>query len=65
MQVNALTNAGSLTAKVFTKETYAQNHCQIGNIKRALDGMLNWIPEVHYPDISINSYLTKILEEKE
>ena len=31
MQVRALTNAKSVTAKVFTKETHANNHCQIGN----------------------------------
>ncbi|MBI9105298.1 MAG: alpha/beta hydrolase [Spirochaetales bacterium] len=43
LQVEALTNANSLTDIVFTKETHAQNHCQIGNIKLSLDTMLNWI----------------------
>lgn len=46
MQVHALTNAKSLTARVFTKEEQAQNHCQIGNIGLALDVMLNWINRV-------------------
>ena len=46
MQVKALTNAKSVTANVFTKETYAHNHCQIGNIKLALDVILRWIPDV-------------------
>ena len=45
MQVKALTNANSVTAKVFTKETHAHNHCQIGNIGLALDVMVKWIEE--------------------
>ena len=45
MQVKALTNANSVTARVFTKEEQAQNHCQIGNIGLALDVMVKWIEE--------------------
>ena len=45
LQVEALTNAKSITAKVFTKEENAQNHCQIGNLGLAMDTMLNWIEE--------------------
>ena len=45
MQVKALTNAKSVTAKVFTKEKHAQNHCQIGNIGLALNVMVKWITE--------------------
>ncbi len=40
MQVKALTDAKSVTDKVFTKEEHAQNHCQIGNIGLALDVMV-------------------------
>jgi hypothetical protein len=43
--VAALLNAKSVTDKIFTKEEHAQNHCQIGNIKLALDTMLKWIEE--------------------
>lgn len=43
LQVKALTNAKSVTARVFTEEENAQNHCQVGNIGLALDTMLNWI----------------------
>ena len=43
LQVKALINAKSVTARVFTKEEYAQNHCQIGNIGLALDVMIKWI----------------------
>jgi len=46
MQVKALTNAKSVTARVFTKEEQAQNHCQIGNIGLALDVMLKWINKI-------------------
>ncbi|MGD9900552.1 MAG: alpha/beta hydrolase [Calditrichaceae bacterium] len=43
MQVKALTNAKSVTARIFTKKEHAQNHCQIGNIALALDVMVKWI----------------------
>jgi len=42
-QVKALSNAKSVTSRIFTKEEHAQNHCQIGNIGLALDVMVNWI----------------------
>ena len=45
MQLKALTNARSLTGRVFTKEENAQNHCQIGNIGLTLDVMVKWIVE--------------------
>ena len=45
MQVKALTNARSITPIVFTKETHANNHCQIGNIHLALETMIKWIEE--------------------
>lgn len=44
-QVNALQNARSVTARIFTKEEQGQNHCQVGNIGLALDVMLKWIGE--------------------
>ena len=45
MQVKALTNARSVTDRVFTREEQAQNHCQIGNVGLALDVMTKWIEE--------------------
>jgi pimeloyl-ACP methyl ester carboxylesterase len=44
-QVKALTNARSVTARIFTREEQAQNHCQIGNIGLALEVMGKWIDE--------------------
>jgi pimeloyl-ACP methyl ester carboxylesterase len=46
MQVEALANAKSVTAKIFTKEEHAANHCQTGNIGLSLDVMINWIEEL-------------------
>ena len=45
LQVAALTHAKSVTARVFTEEESAQNHCQIGNVGLALGAMLEWIEE--------------------
>jgi hypothetical protein len=44
-QVAALTKARSVTARIFTPEEQAQNHCQIGNIGLTLAVMLQWIEE--------------------
>ena len=43
MQVNALTNAKSVTARIFAEEDQAQNHCQVGNMSLALEVMEKWI----------------------
>lgn len=43
MQIKALTNAKSVTGRVFTRKEHGQNHCQTGNIGLALDVMVKWI----------------------
>lgn len=43
IQIAALTNARSVTSRVFTKEEHAENHCQTGNIGLALDVIAKWI----------------------
>ena len=45
LQIKALTNARSVTDIVFTKESQAHNHCQIGNIGLALDTMIKWLEQ--------------------
>lgn len=45
MQVRALTNANSVTARIFTEDEQAHNHCQIGNIGLALEVMIAWLDE--------------------
>ena len=42
-QIEALKNVRSLTARMFTREEQAQNHCQVGNIGLVLDVITNWI----------------------
>jgi pimeloyl-ACP methyl ester carboxylesterase len=41
--LQGLSSARSVTGRVFTAEEHAQNHCQVGNIKLALDVILDWI----------------------
>ncbi len=38
-----LTSARSVSGRVFTADEHAQNHCQVGNVKLALDVMRDWI----------------------
>lgn len=43
--MNGLPNARSVTGRIFTADEHAQNHCQVGNIKLALDVILEWVEE--------------------
>ena len=45
MMIKALKNAKSVTGKIYTKETSAHNHCQIGNIPLACKDIIDWIEE--------------------
>jgi pimeloyl-ACP methyl ester carboxylesterase len=45
-QVRALTGSRSVTDRVFTKDTQADNHCQVGNIGLALEVMVDWIEKI-------------------
>lgn len=40
-----LTSSRSVTGRIFTAEEHAQNHCQVGNLKLALDVILQWVNE--------------------
>ena len=42
-QIATLTNARSITARVFTRHEQAHNHCQVGNIALSLQVMLDWL----------------------
>jgi hypothetical protein len=44
-QLMTLTEAHSITARVFTEAESAQNHCQIGNMGLALKVILDWLDE--------------------
>ena len=42
-QLNTLTGARSVTARVFTRQEQAQNHVQVGNIGLSVRVMLDWL----------------------
>ena len=42
-EINMLTNVKSLTFRLFTDKEDAQNHCNVGNGKLALDTICEWI----------------------
>lgn len=42
-QIAALSNASSVTNRVFTSEDQAENHCQVGNIRLMLDTAIDWM----------------------
>lgn len=44
-QLKLLTNAKSVTGRVFTSKEQAQSHCQVGNLGIAFVNMLGWIDE--------------------
>ena len=37
-----LVNARTITERIFSAEEHAENHCQVGNIKLALDVIIDW-----------------------
>ena len=42
-QIDLLTNAGSVTARLFTRSEQAQNHVQVGNLRLSLDTVVGWL----------------------
>jgi hypothetical protein len=42
-QVDLLTNARSVTARLFTRREQAQNHAQVGNLRLSLEVMVSWL----------------------
>lgn len=45
-QVAALTNAKTVESRLFTEDEQAHQHCQVGNLKLALDVIIDWIERV-------------------
>jgi pimeloyl-ACP methyl ester carboxylesterase len=48
-QARNLTNARSVTTRVFTAAEQASNHCQIGNLRACLRTILAWIETLASP----------------
>lgn len=42
-QWKALKNARSIEGRIFTREEQASHHCQVGNLKLAIDYILDWV----------------------
>lgn len=42
-QIKTLRNVRSLTARMFTRDEQAQNHCQIGNLALSLQVIVGWL----------------------
>ncbi len=45
-QIKSLTHARSVTARLFTRDEQAQNHCQVGNIGLVIEVILNWVEDL-------------------
>jgi len=45
-QIRMLENARSITARLFTRNESAQNHCQVGNYGVALRTIVNWLDQM-------------------
>lgn len=44
-QIEALSKATSIRGRIFTKDEHASHHCQIGNLKLAVDYIINCLDE--------------------
>ena len=42
-QIKALTNAKSVTGRLFTDAEHAAQHCQVGNVPLVMAEILKWI----------------------
>ena len=42
-QIDLLTNARSVTARLFTRREQAQNHAQVGNLRLSLEVIVSWL----------------------
>ena len=49
-QASALTNAKSVTARLFTEHEGGENHCQVGNPEIAIKEILNWLNAIEARD---------------
>ncbi len=50
-EINMLTNVRSLTFRLFTDKEDAQNHCNVGNGKLALDTICEWIVSLNFKQL--------------
>jgi hypothetical protein len=56
-QAGTLTNARSVTTRIFTAAEQASNHCQLGNIGAAARLMIAWLDLTAFPPPTVGSVL--------
>ena len=59
-QIRTLTNARSITARLFTRSECAQNHCQVGNYGLALRTIVNWLDELLQQKCNSDSSMSSV-----
>ena len=59
-QIRMLTNARSITARLFTRSECAQNHCQVGNYGLALGTIVNWLDELLQQKLNADSSMSSV-----
>lgn len=52
-QIDLLTGARSVTARLFTRGEQAQNHVQVGNLRLSLVTMVNWLARLDARDLTM------------
>jgi hypothetical protein len=45
-QQRMLSNARSVTTRMFTSHETAQNHCQLGNVGLSIEVIVDWVEQV-------------------
>ena len=53
-QMRMVGNARSITARLFIRSEFAQNHCQVGNYGLALRTIVNWLDETPLGDACLH-----------
>lgn len=53
-QISTLEHVHSLTARKFTAQEFASNHCQLGNVGLALTTMLNWLDQLDQEEADLS-----------
>ena len=54
-QIDWLKNARSVTARRFTAQESAQNHCQVGNYGLALQAIVAWLDGMHAFNMALDA----------
>jgi len=59
-QIDLLTNARSVTARLFTRSEQAQNHVQVGNLRLSLDVIVSWLEGLETRNLSTTTGVEEV-----